>query len=132
MTSRWQDQLSMLRRVAFDSNALIYFLDDSEPYASLVAEAIAMMEEGRGVGVVSTVVEMEILVKPIRERDAGARDRAETFLRDRRNLFVRPVDRAVARRAADVRARTRLAPLDSMIASRLTGIQYLYLDDYVR
>lgn len=108
------------------------------------------MERGHALGVISTIVEMEILVKPMRERDDSAHDRAETFFRQRPNLSVRAVDRVVARRAADLRARTRLLPLDaiivatgveercdaiigndSMIASRNLGIPYLYLDDYV-
>ena len=147
----WQAQLSSFRRICFDSNALIYFLEEREPYAGLVAQGIALMELGYALGFLSTIVEMEILVKSIRERDTVAHDRAETFLRGRANLTVRSVDRIVARRAAEVRARTHLAPLDSiivatgleercdaiigndsMIASRPVGIPpYLYLDDYV-
>ena len=148
----WQIRLSSLRRIAFDSNALIYFLEDREPYSTYVAQAVALMDRGHALGFVSTIVEMEILVKPIRERDASAHDRAEIFLRERPNLNVRAVDRLIARRAADIRARTRLAPLDaiivatgleercdaivgndSMIASRSrdVGIPYIYLDDYV-
>lgn len=109
-----------------------------------------MMESSQAIGFISTVVEMELLVKPIREGDNIARDKAELFLRGTHNLAVRAMDRIVARRAANLRARTRLASLDaiivataleercdaiigndSYIASRPTGIPYLYLDDYV-
>ncbi len=150
MTSRWTEELGSLHRIGFDSNALIYFLERRPPYSSYVAQVIAMMERGQMTGFMSTIVEMELLVKPLRERDAAGRDRIETFLRQQRNLAVRPVDRVVARRAAHVRARTRLAPLDSivvataleercdaiigndsLIASRNLGIPYLYLNDYV-
>ena len=150
MITRWENQLLALRRIAFDSNSLIYFLDDREPYVSYVAQAIAMIENGQALGFISTIVEMEILVKPLQERDRSAYDRAETFLRGRPNLTVRSVDRLVARRAADVRARTGLKPPDaivvataleercdaiigndSIIASRQTGIPYLYLGDYI-
>ena len=150
MASAWTNKLASLRRIAFDSNALIYFLEDREPYATFVAQAITIVESGRALGFISTVVEMEMLVKPIQQRDDDAHDRAETFLRTRPNLSVRSVDRVIARRAANVRARTRLRPMDaiivatgleercdaiigndSMIASRIVGIPYLYLDDYV-
>ena len=102
VVAQWENQISSLRRVAFDTNALIYF------------------------------------------------DKAEIFFRDTHNLAIRAVDRVIARRAAEVRARTRLEPLDSIIvataleercdaiigndsiiASRPTGIPYIYLDDYV-
>ena len=150
MVAQWENQISSLRRVAFDTNALIYFLEAIEPYEPYIARAVANLEAGQTLGFVSSVVEMELLVKPIREGNAGARDKAEIFFRGTHNLAIRAVDRVIARRAAEVRARTRLEPLDSiivataleercdaiigndsMIASRPTGIPYIYLDDYV-
>ena len=143
-------QLAPLRRIGFDSNALVYLLEGRQPYAGYVAEIIAAMERGQTRGVLSTIVEMELLVKPLRDRNVGAQDRIELFLRQMPNLSVRPVDRVVARRAAELRARTNLSGLDaiivatcledrcdaivgndSVIASRHLGIPYLYLDDYV-
>ena len=139
-----------MRRISFDSNALIYLLEETEPYATYVGRVIAMMESGQAAGYISTVAEMELLVKPMRERNATSQNKTEIFLRGTPNLAVCPVDRVIARRAADVRARTRLAALDaivvatalekrcdaiigndSIIASRPTGISYLYLDDYI-
>ena len=146
----WQNQLSSLRRIGFDTNALIYILEDREPYATYVSQAFRLMERGHLVGVISTIVELEILVKPMRDRDDDAQDRVETFLQQRPNLSIRPVDRMIARRAANIRARTRLLPMDaiivataveercdaiigndSMMAARTTDIPYLYLNDYV-
>ena len=142
--------LAPLRRIGFDSNALVYLLEGRQPYAGYVAEIIAAMEKGQTRGVLSTIVEMELLVKPLRDRNVGAQDRIELFLRQMPNLSVRPVDRVVARRAAELRARTHLAGLDaiivatcleekcdaivgndSVIASSRLGIPYLYLDDYL-
>ena len=147
---RWEKRISSLRRIAFDSNALIYLLDSKEPYAPFVARAVSMIENGQATGLISTIVEMELLVKPMRERDTLTRDRIEVFLRETNNLAVRPVDRFVARRAADVRARTRVGPLgavivataleekcdaivgnDYMVADRTTDINYLCVGDYI-
>ena len=152
MESLWKSRTSSLRKVAFDTNALIYYLERTEPYFEHVAMVITLMEAGQIAGVISTVAEMELLVKPMRDRDAAARDKAEAFLRGTPNLAVQLVDRVVARRAADVRARTSLPAVDSIIvataleqrceaiigndaaiASRAdyVGIRYLYLGDYV-
>ena len=139
-----------LRRVAFDANALIYYLERVRPYYPLMNNALDALQRGGVVGVLSTIVEMEILVKPIREQDQALVDVTEHFLQRTPNLLVRPLDRAIARRAAQVRAATRLAPPDAIIAAtaleerceaivgndarmaaRLVGIQYLYLDDYI-
>ena len=150
LLSRWHSRLDSLRRVAFDSNAFIYFLETRQPYAPYIAAAINRLQAGSLTGIVSVVVEMEVFVKPLREGNLGVQYDAELFLRNCPNLAIRVVDRIVARRAADVRARTRFAPLDSIIvataleercdaiigndsriASRQTGLPYLYLDDYL-
>ncbi len=44
VTTRWTDQFTSLRRIGFDSNALIYHLEGREPYAGYVAEAFVTVE----------------------------------------------------------------------------------------
>ena len=150
MATPWSNRLASLARIGFDSNALIYALEGRPPYADLVAQALTMMQENKAVGFASTLVEMEMLVKPMRDKDTEALIRLELFLRHMPNLFFRPVNRSIARRAADLRARAAIPPVDavitataveercdaiigndSMLASRVIGIPYLYLDDYV-
>ncbi len=139
-----------LRRIAFDSNVLIYLMEKREPYAPYVVEAVSLIERGPAVGVISPVVEMELLVRPLRVGDTSTQERIELFFRSTPNLLIRSVDRAIARRAARVRASTRLRAIDAIIvataieercdaiigndaamASQVTGIPYLYLEDYV-
>ncbi len=146
----WDATLSSLGSVAFDTNALIYLLERREPWFPYVQRAIETVESGRVRGVISTTVEMEMLVGPLRNGDVGAYERVEMFLLHRPNLSVVEVSRAIARRAADIRARTGLSPLDSivvatalsadcdviigndaMIGSKNIGVPYLYLNDYV-
>ena len=149
MASQWTDELAGLRRVAFDANALIYFLDGRDPYRGQVVEVLRMLEDGRAVGFLSTVVEMELLVRPLRTHDTEAVERIETLLRLTPNLLVRPVARAVARAAAEVRAATGLRTPDAIIAAsaildgfdviigndrdfarHVRGVRYVCLDDF--
>ena len=149
MESVWHRNLLELRRVAFDTNALIYLLEGREPHAELVAAALGRLEEGGAIGVISTVVEMELLVKPLREQDIAFVERLDLVFRNLPNLIIRAVDRPVARAAAEIRARDRLGSPDAIIAAtamvegcdaiigndramarRLRGISYLCLDDY--
>jgi predicted nucleic acid-binding protein len=116
----------------------------------MVSGVLTRVEEGAVQAIVSTINELEVLVKPLRARDRRALTRAVLFFRRTPNLLVRPVDRVVARRAADVRARTGLAVPDAVIvatsleercdaligndarmAARAVGVPYLYLEDYV-
>jgi predicted nucleic acid-binding protein len=146
----WLQRIEGLSRVAFDTNALIYLFERRQPYLDLMDPIFRRMIAGHISCWISMVVEMEMLVGPMRERNSSRVRELEVFLEGTPNLASRAVDRAIARRAAQLRADARLAPMDSLIAataieercdaiigndsrmaSRLSGIRYLYLHDYV-
>jgi predicted nucleic acid-binding protein len=108
------------------------------------------MERGLMMGSVSTVVEAEVMVKPLRNRDWLALDRLELFFGNSPNLIVKSFDRTIARRAALVRASSRLALPDAIIVAtaledrcealigndssmsqQTLGLPYLHLNDYI-
>ena len=109
-----------------------------------------MLQTGEALRFLSTLVEMELLVKPLRDRNLSTASQMEIFLRGTPNLVIRSVDRVIARQAANIRARTGLRSVDAVIAataieercdaiigndgmfaSRVVGIPYFYLDDYL-
>ena len=149
-TGRWLDELRTCRQVGLDTNVLIYLLEDVQPYRDLAVQVLHMMDRGLMVGCISTIVEAEMLVRPIRDRNHRAQETIELFLRNSPNLVLRSVDRAVAKRAAEVRAASRLRLPDAIVVATaieercdvligndgamsrgVPGIQYLHLDDYV-
>jgi len=149
-TDRWLDELRTCRQVGLDTNVLIYLLDDVQPYRELAGQVLHMMDRGLMVGCISTIVEAEMLVRPIRDRNHRAQETIELFLRNSPNLVLRGVDRAVAKRAAEVRAASRLRLPDAIVVATaieercdvligndramsrgLPGIQYLHLDNFV-
>ena len=150
MVFRWTDELSRIRRVAFDSNALIYFVERRPPYDEDVAEVMRRIQEGRMVGIISVITEMELLIKPLEQRSEDTLDDIEMLFRTIPNLMVRPVNREVAWRAAELRAVDRLGPMDAIIAAtaiaegcdaiigndsvfaaQMRRLPYLYLGDYI-
>jgi predicted nucleic acid-binding protein len=147
---RWLDDLRTCRQVGLDTNVLIYLLDNVQPYRELAGQVLQMMDRGLMVGCISTIVEAEMLVRPIRDRNRRAQETIELFLRNSPNLVLRGVDRAVAKRAAEVRAASRLRLPDAIVVATaieercdvligndgemsrgVPGIQYLHLDDYI-
>jgi predicted nucleic acid-binding protein len=97
--------------------------------------------------VLSVVSEAEMLVKPLRERDMREVERIDALFQGPEHVEVRPVDRRLARRAADLRARLGLRlddafivataieagcdaviGNDSLCARRVVDIPYVYLD----
>ena len=148
--SRWLNDMSAFRQVGLDTNVIIYSLENVAPYRELTGQVLRLMDRGLIVGHVSTVVETEVLVKPMRDRNRRALETIELFFRNSPNLVIRSVDRTVARRAAAVRASSRLSlpdativataledrcdvliGNDSSVARYSSGIPYLYLNDYL-
>ena len=147
---RWLDVVGTFRKVALDTNAVIYIINGVPPYSQLLGHLLRLMERGLIAASVSTIVEAEVLVKPLREADPIAIETAQLFFRNTPNLTVQVIDRAVAAASASVRAETGLRLPDAIIAAsaledrcdaivgndrkmaeRVSGVPYLYLDDYV-
>lgn len=141
--------LEPYRRLALDTNAVIYFLDGTEPYFPLVDALFGAVEDGQKEIVLSVLVEMELLVKPYRDGDNLAITRIGLLTDHYPNLAVAPITRAVAQRAARIRAREKLATPDALIVAcaieagcevligndqecqrRLKSLPYVYLSDF--
>ena len=147
---RWLLDLQAYRKVALDTNVVIYLLEGVQPYKGLAQHLFRMMDRGFMMATVSTVVEAETLVGPLRARDRPAIENIELFFRNAPNLRFRSLDRTIARRAAEVRATTRLRLPDAVVvataleercdalvgndaamAGRIFGLPYVYMGDYV-
>ena len=105
-----------MRRLCFDTNALIYFLNGVEPYAGIVEGFLREARDGFRRVVVSVVTELELLVQPIRRDLKEEVERVEALL-SAPSLQVIPLDRALAKKAAQVRAATGLNLADAAIVA---------------
>ena len=148
MASAWSEALEGNSRIAFDTNALIYFLEGFRPYGDRVAEALQMLSDGAAVGFASTIVEMEMLVGPLRQRDRRLLMNVRKFFNLQPNLHVTPLNSDIARAAAEVRAETGMKAPDAIIAATAAAnrcdvvigndrafagrcpVPYLVLDDF--
>lgn len=148
MAAAWSEALEGNSRIAFDTNALIYFLEDFYPYSDRVAEALRMLSDGVAVGFASTIVEMEMLVGPLRQRDRRLLMNVRKFFNLQPNLHLTPLNSDIARAAAEVRAETGMKAPDAIIAATAAAnrcdvvigndrafagrcpVPYLVLDDF--
>jgi len=149
LTKLW-DLLSEREKVGLDSAVFIYYLNRQKPYFPLCLEILKRIEAGRLRGVISVVNEMEMLaIAPTESREQMVND-VERLLDRLTNLDILSVDRAIARRAAELRAHARVRGLDALVAAtalssgcgfllgndaefarRVTDITYILLDDFV-
>jgi len=138
-------------RLGLDTAVFIYYLNRQEPYFSLCQGILKRIENGEAHGVISTVSEMEMLVQPLAANDKPVIEAIHDLLDTLEHLDIVPVDRQLARNAAQVRAQTRLRNIDALIvataivsgcdalvgndetcARRVREIRYIYLDDAVK
>lgn len=136
-------------RVCLDTNAIIYHLHRTEPYFEVVEELFGALQKGSKLAVVSTVTELELLVRPIRQDDRWELRQVRLIL-ESAGMEVVEMNRNVARLAAEQRATTGLDLPDAVIvatgiyaecdvivgndarcAKRVKEIPYLLLDDLV-
>jgi len=90
------------RRIALDSNVLIYLLETAGSLAETAASIVDAIEAGEIEGVMSSIGLLEILVGPAGSGDASAFETTADALRDLR-LRVVPLDASTAEDAAWIR-----------------------------
>ncbi len=90
-------------RVAVDTPAWIYFIEDHPNYAPVVAPLFEAAERGTVALVVSALTLMEVLVVPYRHGELAVAERYEALLTRSRGVTLAPLDLPVLRAAAALR-----------------------------
>jgi len=141
--------LTALGRVTLDTSSCIYYLDrpPGDPRRAVLLPLLTAVEQGAVTAVVSAVTVMELLVKPLRDRNREAEAVVRVFLDE--FCEVVPATRPVAEVAARLRADHRLAGPDALICAtglvaqadavlgndlrwrQVEGLPYIHLDDLV-
>lgn len=117
--------------VAIASVAFIYFFEQNPAYSAAADELFDRVEAGALTAVASTLLLTEVLVYPLKQGDTARANAASQVLRSFPNLRFRPVDLAVAERAAELRAKLGLRTPDAVHAATgiLHGAQWLVSND---
>ena len=119
------------RRVALDSNVLVYLLESSGPPAERAVAVVNAISGRRVVGVMSSVVLTEVVVGPVLAGNDAMGERYVDALRSIENLNIVPVTVEIAAEAAFVRARTGLTLADALhvATARIAGASILVTND---
>ncbi len=108
-----QAVLQQHRRVAIDSNLLIYLMESDPRRADAVATLVDAVAEGEVVGILASVGLAEALVGPARLDDGAGFEQAAATIRDL-GFDVVPLDAASAEDAAWIRGRSGLSMPDAV------------------
>jgi predicted nucleic acid-binding protein len=114
---RLTEALGAHARIGLDTSVFIYHLERHPRYVHVTQELLSGVESGRWEAVTSTIVLMELAVRPWQlGRPDIARDYEQALVQFP-HLTLVDVTRSVARQAAQLRARYNLRPADSLFAS---------------
>ena len=128
--ARFRSRFETGSSVLIDTAPLIYHLEDIQPWSELTTIAFDLIAADQVKGFVSAISVAELLVKPLA---AGAETAApvEAFLLSMPNTTIAGIDYEVARKAAQVRARSTLRTADALLVATaiVLGIDLLLTND---
>lgn len=135
--------------MGLDTAVFIYHIEGSPRFAGPAGIVFAELNRGTFQGLTSVLTLMELAVKPLQLGRQDIADEYEVVLAAYPHLRVVPLDRGTARRAAELRASSRLRPADVFQVAaclqhratafvtndrdlrRVTGLQVILLEDFV-
>ncbi len=135
--------------VGLDTAIFIYFIEEHPRFLPLVESIFLALDQGRLIGMTSTVTLLETLVVPMRAGNLPLAERYESILSNSRGLRLIDIDRPLVRLAAQIRALEGLKTPDALqVAAALRagcttfltndrkipaigGLQILQLRDYL-
>ena len=144
------EAIALGSNIAFDTDALIYYVEEHDQFLPVVEPAIDRVARGQAVAHISVITFLEVLVRPLREQRHDLVDRYRGILLDPANFTMHPVSSVIAERAASIRAEHNVEVADAIIAAtaiaagcdflvtnnggdfrKIVGFQTLVIRDYV-
>lgn len=114
---RFRQRLAEHALIGLDTSVFIYHLEAHPRYQPLTQELLAGVQAGRQKAVTSVITVMELTVHPWQLGRSAVAQEYEALLVHFPNLVLADVTRAVARRAAQLRARYNVRPADALQAA---------------
>ena len=114
---RLTDRLSTGQLIGLDTSIFIYHLEAHPTYSLLTHEIFTGIETGQWSAATSVITLMELTVQPWKLNRQDVARRYEALLAHFPNLRLQDIDRDIARRAAQLRARFNIRPADALQAA---------------
>ena len=109
-----QSALRGIQQLAFDTAPLIYFIEKHPNYFDRMLLIMRYIDQGLISGVSATLALTEVLVQPVRAGDTTLAKQYEVILMNSNDFRLEPLTNAIARSAADLRARYNLKTPDAI------------------
>lgn len=93
------------RVIAFDTAPLIYYIEENPTYLPVVEELFESIDVGTVQGLTSVLTLLEVLVRPLRDREENIADKYRMILTSSANIRLHPIGEAVCETAAGLRSK---------------------------
>ena len=93
------------RVIAFDTAPLIYYIEENPTYLPVVEELFESIDVGTVQGLTSVLTLLEVLVRPLRDREQNIADKYRMILTSSVNIRLHPIGEAVCETAAGLRSK---------------------------
>jgi predicted nucleic acid-binding protein len=119
--------------VMLDTAPLIYYIENIDPYVTLLQELFDSIAVGRNPAVTSVIALIEVLTKPIRDKQTELIDRFRLYLTSSRNLELIAVTPEIGEQSAYLRAKYGLRTPDAIqvAVGIASGSQLLITNDNI-
>jgi predicted nucleic acid-binding protein len=121
------DEIPAACTIAFDTNPIIYFVEENERFLPALRPLFRRISEGGVNAVVSAVTLAEVLVRPLRLDRPDLVQQYRGLLQETPNLRILSLDVLVAEAAAAIRARAGLTLPDAIVAATALTSECAYL-----
>ncbi len=117
--------------IALDTAPLISFIAKEEPYHDLVRPLFQAIDEGKIHAVTSIITLIEVMVRPLREKDEKLAAQYKDILLGAKNLTTLPLSETIALEAAKQRATLNLRTPDAIqvATARIAGAETFITND---
>lgn len=125
------DKIAGVQRVLLDTSTIIYFLQGTAPYDTILNPLFRFIEGKRLQAIISAITEAELLVGVLKRGNKEALAKVKLLLNEFPGLKVIPVSRLIAQMAASIRAETNLRLPDALIiaTAKATGCEAIITND---
>jgi len=108
-----EEVLENISTLGFDTAPIIYFVEANPTYDAIVTAIFERVENGSIAGVTSVITLCEVLVHPIRSKNANLQQRYREILQTSPNFCTNPISSSIAETAAEFRAKYNLRTPDA-------------------
>jgi len=121
------------QKVMLDTAPFIYYIENIEPYAILLQELFDSIAVGNNTAVTSVITLVEVLTKPIRDKQTELAERFRSYLTRSRNLELIAVTPEIGEQSAYLRAKYGLRTPDAIqvTVSMASGSHLLITNDNI-